>query len=90
MPDFSRIIQMAYLRILAREPDPGGLAHYNGQMNGGMSEAIMREALLRSPEYAEKNPARLAGAASARARRAKAGRRRPAPTAKRDKSRQTR
>ena len=69
MPDFSRIIRMAYLRILDREPDPGGLASYNGQMNGGMSEAAMRETLLRSPEYATKNPARLAGAA-ARGRRA--------------------
>jgi hypothetical protein len=90
MPDFSRIIQMAYLRILAREPDPGGLAHYNGQMNGGMSEATMREALLRSPEYAEKNPDLLAAAAAARARRAKAGRRRPASAARAQKSRKKR
>src|SRR3989449_652546 len=64
MPDFSRIIRMAYLRILDREPDPGGLASYNGQMNGGMSEAAMREALLRSAEFASRNhdpdlPARL-------------------------------
>jgi polysaccharide biosynthesis protein PslG len=56
MPDFSRIIRMAYLRILDREPDPGGLASFNGQMNGGMSEAAMREALLRSPEFASRNP----------------------------------
>ena len=42
MPDFSRIIRMAYLRILDREPDPGGLASYDGQMNGGMTEAAMR------------------------------------------------
>src|SRR5437899_11403015 len=47
---------MAYLRILDREPDPSGLASYNGQMNGGMSEAAMREALLRSPEFASLNP----------------------------------
>src|SRR2546428_692213 len=38
MPDFSRIIRMAYLRILDREPDPGGLASYNEQMNGVMTE----------------------------------------------------
>jgi len=88
MPDFSRIIRMAYLRILDREPDPGGLASFNGQMNGGMSEAAMRETLLRSPEYATKNPARLAGAA-ARGRGA-ARRRRTAPTSKKVRSRKTR
>jgi len=92
MPDFSRIIRMAYLRILDREPDPGGLAHYNAQMNGGMTEAAMREALVRSPEYATKNPARLAGAAArrARAREAKAGSRRPAPASQKVKPRKTR
>jgi hypothetical protein len=89
MPDFSRIIRMAYLRILDREPDPGGLASFNGQMNGGMSEAAMRETLLRSPEYATKNPARLAGAA-ARARGAPTKRRRPAPASKKVRSRKTR
>jgi hypothetical protein len=87
MPDFSRIIRMAYLRILDREPDPGGLASYNGQMNGGMSEAAMRETLLRSAEYATKNPARLA-------RRAKRGsatkRHRPAPAEKKVRTRKTR
>jgi hypothetical protein len=71
MPDFSRIIRMAYVRILDREPDPGGLAHYNGLMNEGTSEAAIREALLRSPEYAEKNPGGTEAVA--------AGARRPAP-----------
>ncbi|PYQ14243.1 MAG: hypothetical protein DMF80_13100 [Acidobacteria bacterium] len=89
MPDFSRIIRMAYLRILDREPDPGGLASYNTRMNGGMSEAAMRESLLRSPEYATKNPARLAGAAG-RGRGARTASRRPAPTRKKVRSRQTR
>jgi hypothetical protein len=56
MPDFSRIISMAYVRILERPPDAGGLAAYNDAMNAGLSEALMRESLLRSPEYAEKNP----------------------------------
>ena len=64
MPDFARVIRDAYLEILEREADPGGLASYNGRMNGGMSEAAMREALLRSPEFASQNldpglPARL-------------------------------
>ena len=86
MPDFSRIIRMAYLRILDREPDPSGLASYNGQMNGGMSEAAMRESLLRSAEYATKNPAPLAGAA-ARGRGARTASGRPAPTRKKVKPR---
>jgi len=89
MPDFSRIIRMAYLRILDREPDPGGLASYNGQMNGGMSEAAMRETLLRSAEYATKNPARLARPAK-RGRGAAAKRHRPAPAKKKIRTRKTR
>lgn len=56
MPDFSRIITMAYMRILGRPPDPGGLENYDRLMNNGVTEAQMRESLLRSPEYADKNP----------------------------------
>lgn len=56
MPNFSNIISLAYMRILGRLPDPGGLEHFNQQMNEGLSEALMRESLLRSPEYAQKNP----------------------------------
>lgn len=56
MPDFTRIIRDAYAEILDRLPDPSGLAHYNERMNAGLSEADLREALLRSQEYAEKNP----------------------------------
>jgi predicted solute-binding protein len=66
MPNFSRVISQAYARILGRLPDPGGLDSFNQSMNQGMTEAAMREALLRSPEYAEKNP----DAALAAARRA--------------------
>jgi hypothetical protein len=71
MPDFSRIISMAYLRILERPPDAGGLAAYNDAMNSGLTEAMMRESLLRSPEYAQRHPGGptpAAGAARARAR----------------------
>jgi hypothetical protein len=82
MPDFSRIIRMAYNRILDREPDPGGLAHYNERMNEGTSEATIREALLRSPEYAAKNPDGT-GAVAAGARRPAAGRRAAAARKKR-------
>jgi len=56
MPNFSRIISLAYERILERLPDPGGLEHYNQLMNQGLSESQMRESLLRSPEYASGNP----------------------------------
>ena len=70
MPDYSRIIRMAYLRILDREPDSGGLAHYNERMNAGTTEAAMREALLRSAEYADKNPS-VTGRAAARVHRSR-------------------
>jgi hypothetical protein len=73
MPSFTRIVSMAYLRILGRAPDPGGLQNFNTLMNQGLTEAQMREALLRSPEYAAKNPdlaaARATGAAARGARR---------------------
>ena len=55
MPDFSPIIEDAYREILGRDADSGGLAYYNGLMNRGMTEAQLRETLLRSPEFAEKN-----------------------------------
>ena len=58
MPDFTPIIQEAYQEILQRPADPGGLAHYNQLMNQGLSEALLRESLLRSPEYATRNPER--------------------------------
>ena len=56
MPDFTPVIRDAYLEILERLPDPGGLEHWNGRMNAGLSEADLREILLRSPEYAARNP----------------------------------
>ena len=68
MPDFSPIIAQAYERILGRAPDPGGLAAWNRSMNEGLSEAGLREAFLRSAEYAQKHPDRAS--ARARSRRA--------------------
>ena len=59
MPDFRRVIDLAYQRILGRIADPSGLDNYNRLMNTGLSEADMRESLLRSGEYADKNPDRL-------------------------------
>jgi len=65
MPDFSPVITLAYVRILSRPPDPGGLESYNRAMNSGLTEAQMRESLLRSSEYASNNPDRIALAARA-------------------------
>jgi len=56
MPNFTRIVSDAYAEILERAPDPGGLAHFNDRMNQGLSEAELREILIRSDEYAQKNP----------------------------------
>jgi len=54
--DFSRVIRETYREILERDPDPGGLAHWNSEMRAGLTEASLREAFLRSDEYAAKNP----------------------------------
>lgn len=60
MPDFGPVIETAYQEILGRPADATGLAHYDREMNLGMREARMREALLRSLEYAENNPGKSA------------------------------
>jgi hypothetical protein len=73
MPDFSPIITLAYQRILGRNPDPGGLASWNRSMNDGLSEAGMREGLLRSAEYAQNHPDRALRASRASAKAKKAG-----------------
>ncbi len=52
---FALAIAYAYREILGREPDKGGLDHYDAEMLGGMTEAQMRESLLRSEEFARKN-----------------------------------
>ncbi len=83
MPNFSRVISLAYLRILERPPDPGGLASYNDAMNQGLTEAMMREALIRSPEYADKNPDLAPAAARAASRARKAASRRKKPSRRR-------
>jgi hypothetical protein len=61
--DYRPIISMAYRDILNRPRnsdgtygDKGGLDHKNRKMNEGMTEAEMREEMLRSKEYAQKNP----------------------------------
>ena len=84
MPDFGRIINLAYMRILGRPADPGGQESYDRLMNQGMTEAMMREGLLRSPEYAANNPDQTSQAASAT--KASATRRRSKATKKTTKA----
>jgi hypothetical protein len=81
MPNFRRIITNAYVRILERPPDTGGLEGYNQAMNQGLTEAAMRESLLRSQEYANNNPS----LAASRRRPATRARRAPARKAARRK-----
>lgn len=52
---YERIIRQAYQEIFGREPDPDGLAGYDQEMRDGMSEWEMRESLIRSPEFKDKN-----------------------------------
>lgn len=90
MPDFTRIINMAYMRILDRAADPGGLENYNRLLNEGMSESQMRETLIRSDEYASKNPD-TAPPLSARARGSRrSAKKKAAKVAKRKTSKKTR
>ena len=49
-------IELAYTQLLERHPDPGGLASYNERMIvHGLTEAQMRQSLLESDEYKNKN-----------------------------------
>jgi len=72
VPDFSPVITQAYVRILGRPPDAGGLESYNQAMNSGLTEEQMRESLLRSNEYAIKNPDRLRATSASSKQRKKA------------------
>jgi len=51
---YSHIIDLAYDEILGREADDGGLRNYSELMGRGMSEADMRNALMRSQEFDDK------------------------------------
>jgi len=51
-----RVIRRAYQDLLEREPDQDGLREYRRRMlDDGWSEAEVREALRRSPEYRQRN-----------------------------------
>jgi hypothetical protein len=54
---YAHVIAHAYREILKREPDRAGLEHYDAEMRDGMMEAEMREKMIRSQEFAEKNRA---------------------------------
>ena len=51
-----RIVRRAYQDLLGREPDGQGLARYRNEMlRNGWTERQVRDALMKSPEYREKN-----------------------------------
>lgn len=51
-----RIVRRAYQDLLGREPDDQGLAKYRNEMlRNGWTERQVRDALMKSPEYREKN-----------------------------------
>lgn len=52
---YAAVIAYAYRELLGREPDRSGLEYYDLLMATGSSEAQMREHLIRSAEFAEKN-----------------------------------
>jgi len=56
MSDFRHVVALAYREILLREPDADGLLHHNARMQAGLTEAQLREDMLRSPEFAERFP----------------------------------
>jgi hypothetical protein len=53
---YKRIIEQAYREILDRLADPVGLAGWDAAMAAGRTEAEVREAFIRSGEFADKNP----------------------------------
>lgn len=60
MNDYRPIVKQAYHEILNRDPDPGGLESWNKALNAGTTEAQMREAFMRSAEYASRFPGEVA------------------------------
>ena len=40
VPDFSPVITQAYVRILRKPPDAGGLESYNQAMNSGFNQSV--------------------------------------------------
>ena len=48
--DYESAVRDAYMDILGREPDPGGLEHHRKRMAGGLSDQQLRRELEESPE----------------------------------------
>jgi hypothetical protein len=56
--EVDRIVRRAYQDVLGREPDPAGLREYRLRLlDDGWSEADVREALRRSPEFRQQTRA---------------------------------
>ncbi len=53
---YGRVIDFAYPEILQRPADLAGKQSWNQALVGGMAEAQMREAFIRSDEFRQKNP----------------------------------
>lgn len=51
---YAHVVAYAYREVLQREPDKAGLENYDALMRAGMSEAAMRESLMRSTEFEQK------------------------------------
>jgi hypothetical protein len=55
--DAERVVRRAYQDVLGREPDASGMREYRSHIiDEGWTEAQVRDALRRSPEYRERNP----------------------------------
>jgi hypothetical protein len=52
---YAHVIAYAYRELLKRDPDREGLEHYDAMMRNGMTESELREQLIRSEEFAQKN-----------------------------------
>ena len=60
-----RIVRRAYQDILARDPDPNGLATYRRKIvDQGWDEQDVRQALRKSPEYRQKSQGTSGGVAA--------------------------
>lgn len=60
MSNFTHVIEQAYREILKRGSDPGGLAFYNAEMNKGLTESALRDAMMRSQEFKQNFPGEAA------------------------------
>lgn len=50
-PNAEEFVTQQYLDFLAREPDPGGLAYWSGQLRAGTSSGALVEFMVSTPEF---------------------------------------